>query len=237
MHQQARCTYFVYEHHFLFGSFTLIQMSLMRPISRVKMVCKSSRTAIFHPVLSFGKHSFLLQKELLRIVDQKVEFQVLRLISRKILIIDNRSWWGMKIRCDQWFDMIPKLSHWYMSCWIIKSRGGGQLTAKVLEATKIVSFREQVQDWLRKITYFLKEMEVVKPSEPSVAFAATTLRTVMMFRSESVSVSTMSRRRRRRRMKQSTPFFPLITCANTQNLETSSKNTRWSNRLKTKQKK
>ena len=94
--QQARCVPTLYEHHFLFGSFTLIQMSLMRPISRVKMVCKSSRTAIFHPVLSFGKHSFLLQKELnnffsSEIVEQKVEFQVLRLISRKILIIDNRS--------------------------------------------------------------------------------------------------------------------------------------------------
>ena len=92
---------------------------------------------------------------------------------------------------------------------IFKHRGGGQLTAKVLEATKIVSFREQVQDWLRKITYFLKEMEVVKPSEPSVAFAATTLRTVMMFRSESVSVSTMSRRRRRRRMKPALHFSHL----------------------------
>ena len=83
----------------------------------------------------------------------------------------------------------------------------------MLEATKIVSFREQVQDWLRKITYFLKEMEVVKPSEPSVAFAATTLRTVMMFRSESVSVSTMDEETN----EASTPFFPLITCANTQN--------------------
>ena len=92
----------------------------------------------------------------------------------------------------------------------------------MLEATKIVSFREQVQDWLRKITYFLKEMEVVKPSEPSVAFAATTLRTVMMFRSESVSVSTMDEKTN----EASTPFFPLITCANTQILETSSKNTR-----------